>query len=711
MHRLLATSLAALSLSPFLAQADDVQDTIIVISQRHLSKETEVTSRLGLGLCETPATVDVLTQDDLQQQGTRTAIEALNSAPGLASGNLPGSVASVSVRGFHRAVNYLYDGVRQANSDAGMRDYDSWMFERVEVIKGPASVASGEGALAGAINFVPRQPKLGQHGGEVFASYGSHGTARVAGDLNLPFGDKVALRADLSYAQSAGWIDNTDSEKIAGRLALLIQPSDKLSVTVSADRFGDQFDTAYYGTPLVSAEIARNPSDIVSGSAGLVLDEAMQETNFNVTDGDMDSETTWLRARADYQLSANWTLVSDTSWYTSDRKWIDADEYSFNAGTGLIDRFATHITHDHQYWSERLHAAFDGDLLGRRNRFTVGIEVSDTDFFTERRFGTATSTDPFNPARSVFPPEDPLNFTTRQDVTADVKSVAYFAEDAYNLTPKWLIVGGLRLDTFNLDRKVDDLNADEVSIYGRDYDPVTWRIGTVYSVRPTTQLYTQYTSAATPVTGLFFMSSSRAAFDVTTGDSFEFGIKSSMLDDRLQLTASLYAITQNDILTRDPIDPSLTIQGGRQGSEGAELTVSWRPTDEWSATLSGTILNAEFDELIEGGGLDRSGNRPPNSPEHLADLVVAYVPRALPLSFTGSVRHNGDFFTSNANDVKVGGFTLVDAAVSWEVPLGRLTLRGRNLTDEFYADWSGYASGLVFVGEPRSVELSLSREF
>src|SRR5690606_17148122 len=126
------------------------------------------------------------------------------------------------------------------------------------------------------------------------------------------------------------------------------------------------------------------------------------------------------RARADYQLSANWTLVSDTSWYTSDRKWIDADEYSFNAGTGLIDRFATHITHDHPYWSERLHAAFDGDLLGRRNRFTVGSEVSDTDFFTERRFGTATSTDPFNPARSVFPPEDPLNFTTRQDVTADV---------------------------------------------------------------------------------------------------------------------------------------------------------------------------------------------------------------------------------------------------------------------------------------------------
>jgi iron complex outermembrane receptor protein len=98
-------------------------------------------------------------------------------------------------------------------------------------------------------------------------------------------------------------------------------------------------------------------------------------------------------------------------------------------------------------------------------------------------------------------------------------------------------------------------------------------------------------------------------------------------------------------------------------------------------------------------------------PEQLADLVVSYAPQRLPVTLTGIVRHNGDFFTSNANTVRVADFTVFDAAVAWRAPVGTLTLRGRNLADELYADWSGYASGLVFIGEPRSVEISLAKSF
>jgi iron complex outermembrane receptor protein len=134
-------------------------------------------------------------------------------------------------------------------------------------------------------------------------------------------------------------------------------------------------------------------------------------------------------------------------------------------------------------------------------------------------------------------------------------------------------------------------------------------------------------------------------------------------------------------------------------------------SDELSIELGATLLSAEFDELIEAGGVDRAGNRPLNVPEKLADLVVTYAARELPLTLSGVVRHNGDFFTSNANDVRVDGFTVLDAAISWRASLGTLTLRGRNLTDELYADWSGYASGLVFLGEPRSFEICLAKEF
>ncbi|KQW71900.1 TonB-dependent receptor [Phenylobacterium sp. Root77] len=712
---LLATSalIGALVPAAAFAEADAAPSAVegVVVTGRPFAIEAEVAGRLGLTERETPATIDIITQQDMQAQGLRNAIETMNAAPGVASGNLPGSVGSVSMRGFHRAVNYLYDGVRVANSDAGVRNWDAWSFERIEVIKGPASVTSGEGALAGAINFVPRRPVLGKMFGEAFASVGSQNSYRIAGDLNAPLSDNAAVRGDLVYSSSDGWVDDTDSQAFGANLAVLLRPSDALSVTLSADYYEDEFTTAYYGSPLVPATSARRPSSIVSGSGGLVFDEALRDRNYDVEDGRMDSQSVWLRARADYQLNEAWKIVSDTSWYTADRLWRDSDDYSFNSRTGLIDRLTSLISHDHQIWNQRLNATYDGALAGRRNRFTAGVEFGGTDFFTKRRFGSTTSVDPYAPVRGLFPADTPANFTTRQNVSAEVESRAVFVEDAYNLTPELLLVAGARWDSFSLDRRVLNVTSSAIQAYSQDYDPVSWRIGAVYSLRPQTQLYGQFTRAATPISGILFMSATNASFEVSMGESYEVGIKTSLLDDRLQLTASVFDIRQDDILTRDPANPAVTVQGGSQTSRGIEVSLDWSVTDELRLELGASALDAEFDRLIEAGGANRSGNRPANTPEQLVDLVATYSPNSLPLTFTGAVRHNGDFFTSNANTVKVDGFTTLDASVTWQAPFGSVSLRGRNLTDELYADWSGYSSYLVFIGQPRSFELSLSRKF
>jgi iron complex outermembrane receptor protein len=714
---LLATSALLGAVLPVAAHAEAMADEAptavegVVVTGRSFEIEAEVTGRLGLTQRETPATVDVLTQEDFQTHGLRSAIEAMNAAPGVASGNLPGSVGSVAMRGFHRAVNFLYDGVRIPNSDAATRNWDAWSFERIEVIKGPASVTSGEGALAGAVNFVPRRPTLGETFGEVFASAGDLGDYRIAGDLNTPIGDRAAVRGDVVFAGSEGWIDDTDSRLFAGNLAALVEPTDRLSFTVSADYYEDEFKTPYYGSPLVPASAARRPTGLVSGSAGLVFDEALRDRNYEVEDGRMDSQSLWLRARADYRLSDSWKIVSDTSWYDAGRLWRGSDDYSFSSATGRLNRATTLITHDHQVWSQRLHAAFDGMIAGRRNRFTLGVEFGGTEFFTKRRFGSTTSVDPYAPVRGLFPADTPANFATRQDVTAEVESRAVFFENAFNLTPDLLLVAGARLDDFSLDRRVLNVTSQTTQTYGQDYDPVSWRLGAVYSLSPDVQVYGQFTRAATPVSGVLFMSAANAAFDVSMGESYEAGIKALALQDRMQLTASVFDIRQEDILTRDPSNPALTVQGGVQTSRGVEVALDWSLTDELRLQVGATVLDAEFDELTEAGGVDRSGNRPPNVPERLLDVTATWSPKALPLTFTGAVRHNGDFYTSNANTVKVDGFTTLEASASWRAPFGTLTLRGRNLTDELYADWSGYAAYLVFIGAPRSFELSFSRSF
>jgi len=702
---------ALIAAAPALAQNNAAADVEEVVITGSLERQADAAGRLGLTNRETPAIVDILTQDDLLAQGVRNAIDALNAAPGVASGTLPGSMGSVSMRGFHRAVNYLYDGVRMANSDVGMRNQDTWAFERVEVIKGPASVTSGEGALAGAINFVPRRPQLGAASAEVLASTGSFGTSRLAGDANVPLSDTVAARVNASWTRTDGWIDDTDSDALAASGALTFEPNDRFSVTLRADYNEDDYSTIYYGTPVVSRAVARNPSDAISGSAGLVLDEAMRDINFNLADGDMGSDNLWLRAAAEYKFSDSLKLVSDTSWYSSDRHWQDSDEYSFNAGTGLIDRFMTLITHDHEYWNQRLHLAHDGMLGDMRNRFTIGTEISGTDFFTRRRFGSAPSANPFSPVRVTFPADVPANFGTRQNVTADVKAWAVFAEDAINLTPEWLLTAGIRLDNFELDRSILNVTAGTTQNYGQDYDAVSWRTGTVYSLTPQTQLFAQYTYAVTPVSGLLFMSATNARFDLTTGDSWEAGFKTSLTGTGVELTASVFRIRQDDILTRDAANPAVVFQGGNLQSEGVEVAINLPATDEIAINFSGTVLDASYGTLIEGGGVNRAGNLPQNVPERLADLVVTYSPRELPVSVSGSARYSGSFFTSNANTVKVNAFTTYEAALTWNAAFGSLTLRGRNLTDEFYADWSGYASGLVFVGAPRSVDLTFLKQY
>lgn len=709
--RFCLTIAASMASSLVHAQNNDGASVEELVISGVLERQAEAAGRLGLSNRETAAIVDLITQEELQLQGLRSAIEVMNAAPGVASGSLPGSMGSVSMRGLHRAVNYLYDGVRMANSDVGVRNWDAWSFERIEVIKGPASVTSGEGALAGAINYVPRRPQFGMRSAEVLASHGSFGTERLAGDINVPLSATLASRFNAAWSQTDGWIDDTASDTLAASSALAFKPNNRFSATVRADYFEDDYSTIYYGTPLISAALARDASDAVSGTAGLVLDESMRALNFNVSDGDMGSETLWLRAQAEFRLTDQARIVSDSSWYSSNRRWQDADEYSFNASSGLIDRSLSHITHDHEYWNQRIHLVYDGSLGEMRNRFTAGTEVGSTDFFTARRFGSSSAANPFSPRRGIFPADTPASFTTRQNVTADVMAWAVFVEDALNITADWLLAGGVRMDEFELERSVLNVTTGAMQDYGQQYDAVSWRLGTVYSLTPRTQLFAQYTYAVTPLSGLLFMSATNASFDLTTGDSYELGIKTSLTGQGVELTASVFKLRQDDILTRDPVDAAVVLQGGNLQSQGVEVAVNLPVTTELDLAVSGTVLDAGYGELIEAGGIDRAGKLPPNVPEQLADLVLTYTPSGTPITVTGSARYNGSFFTSNANTVKVNSFITFDAAIAWNAAFGSLTLRGRNLSDEFYADWSGYAAALVFVGAPRSVDLSFIRKF
>ena len=210
---------------------------------------------------------------------------------------------------------------------------------------------------------------------------------------------------------------------------------------------------------------------------------------------------------------------------------------------------------------------------------------------------------------------------------------------------------------------------------------------------------------------MLLISLANSRFDLTTGRAVVVGIKSTLFDDRVDLTLSGYWIEQDDIITRNPANFSQSIQGGRQSSRGLEATMAARISNALRIEASVAALDARFDELIEAGGVDRSGNTPPNVPELVANLFASYRFDAVPVTLSAGVRHAGRFFTNNANTIRVAEHTVLDAAIAYRLPFGEVILRGRNLTDELYADWAGGAADQLVLGAPRSVELGLTVNF
>lgn len=725
-HRYAFLSAAALAAQPALsAEADRA---IIVTGQREsatLRDETEVGSRLGLSALETPATVETLTQADLQFRGLRTAREAFADVPGAISGNVPGNPAAVMMRGFSgNAISILQDGVRVSTSTVVQRDTNVWHFDRIEVIKGPASVLFGEGALGGVINKVTRKPRFDGDHMDTLLSYGSFNTLTAAGGVNLQLSDTVAVRADASIMRSDSLYDvDANRTRSSGVTAsALFRPSADLSILIAVDHYNDLYDGTYQGAPLVAAATARDPSKAVRSGAGLVLDRALRRRNYNPEGAYSGADDTTLRSRIDWKMGDGWSLAADFTRYSADRAFVLSDTQTYAAPTaafpsGRLNRTLQRFYHDHHFWNARIAMSNDGRIGGLRNRATLGVEYNRTRFASLRQSAPANAVapvDPYAPVVGQFPTANAVYTAGNVNFDSRLVTRSLFAEDALNLTPRWLLVAGARYDDIDLDRSVTNFNVTPNSVQKASprYRPFSWRAGSTYALTDALTIYAQYTTAAVPVSSMLLQSIVNTGFRLTKGHSEEAGFKLATPDGRWTVTGAAYRIAQRDILTRDPVNPSLTVQGGRQSSRGVELTADLAATKAFSVGGGVGYVHARYDELIEAGGIDRSGNRPINTPTTSASARFAYVLPFAPVTLSAAARHVSGFHTDTANSIRVAGRTTLDAAVTWQVaPQATVTLRGRNLSNAFYGEYSGYPTTNVYIGAPRSVEVALATHF
>jgi iron complex outermembrane receptor protein len=136
-------------------------------------------SRLGLPVLQTPASVEIVTQQTMQDQGYRTSAEIAKGAVGVLDLDSSGAPANFSMRGFtFGAVNVLYNGISIGVASDTTRALDTANLDQVEFLKGPSALMSGIMAIGGSVNYVSKQPTTGPIQNELDLSVDSLGTFR-----------------------------------------------------------------------------------------------------------------------------------------------------------------------------------------------------------------------------------------------------------------------------------------------------------------------------------------------------------------------------------------------------------------------------------------------------------------------------------------------------------------------------------------------------
>lgn len=676
------------------------------VKRLDLQSTTATGSRLDLSALETPATLEGIGNESMRARGLISVTEAAESLVGVNSGENPGAPSAFSMRGFtDNQITSLRDGLRIGPASMVMRPQNTFNLERVEVLKGPASVLYGEGAIAGTVNAIPKKPKLGREAAyEFLASYGRYESYQLGAGSGGPISDTAAYRIDVSRTASDGWVDRTPSNSNNLSTSVLWAPSSEFDATVSLDYLKDDLPNNW-GQPLVPSNVASQPiRGVVSTDDGRVLDERMRFTNYNVADNRSESEQVWAVTTLRWRPIDGLELRDDFYYFTADREWANAEQYVFDPDAGLVTRDRFFVTHDQQIVGNRLDATIRHGIGSLDNRLLVSADYNRIDFDRVRGFPDGDAVDPFDPT--------PGSFGAREGKlsAALIQTTSVSFEDVLELTESWNLVTGARYENVDLDR--DDFGFDGTyfadSSFSREFTPFSWRAGATYEFVPAMVLYAQWSTGQDPVGTELFSVEANQNFDLADSRQWEVGYKASIDGGRAEITLSYFDILREHILTQISQDAVNNV--GSHESHGVEFAGSLHLSRNWQASANLAYVDASYGDFVNPDfGIAASGNVPPNVAKWTANLWVGFNQvGGLPLELGGGARFVDDRFADYANQVTLKSYVLFNAYAAYTLGSTRVMLRARNLTDEKYVPWvSPFYPNQLALGSPRTFELSI----
>ncbi|NEU76145.1 TonB-dependent receptor [Hassallia byssoidea VB512170] len=675
---------------PPLSQQDEPIELVVTGEQDgYRVPNTSTGTRTDTPLRDIPQSIQVVPQEVLRDQQVTRIEDALRNVPGVNQNFNFGPLTSYTIRGFEAtATNLLRDGLLDflAGETSELSSID-----RVEVLKGPASVLFGLGNPGGSINLVSKRP-LSEPFYAIDATVGTYSYYRGAIDLSGPLNDSktVLYRLNTAYRNSGSFVDFYNGEHFNISPVVSVAIGERTNLTLEGEYIYTR-DSYASGVPVIGSVLS-NPNGEVS-----------RNRNFGEPSDVIEQKTIRLGYQLEHKLSDNWSLRNAFRFTYRDYTdlltlpgRLDADNRTFNR----VDR---------EYELENTNYALTANVVGKfstgsiQHQLLFGVDFNSLEnlspIYAERE---ANPIDIFNPVYGQAKiPGAAVTFESSD--RALTNSLGIYLQDQVTLTDGLKLLLGVRFDTF--DRKYEEfITNTESSGSDSAFSP---RFGIVYQPIPAISLYASYTSSFTPPGGTFFFGVD-STLESERGNQYEVGVKAD-LNDRLSATLALFDLTRTNVSTADPNRQGFQIQVGEQNSQGIELNIAGEILPGWNIYAGYAYIDARITE----DNTFTPGNRLPNTADHSFNLWTSYEIQQGNLQGLGA--GFGLFFVGDRagdldNNYDVPSYVRTDAAIFYNRDRFRVALNFKNLFDVDYFE-SALNSNRVYYGQPFTVQGTVSWQF
>ena len=700
-----------------------------------LRATTTTVGRGNQDLRDVPQSTTIVTEKLLDDRRTDTVREALHYTAGISFQAAEGGEEDIRLRGFSlTASGDIYaDNVR----DPAFYDRDVFNFDRIELLRGSASMLFGRGSTGGVVNQVSKQPLLA-NAAEISTTVGSGSYFRGTGDFSVKLSESAAARLNVMTTSADHWGNAIDKVGIAASLRWGIKTADEFVVSYY---WLDNRNGVNYGLPWLrsndpGAISASNPGVLIpvdpKSYYGAASDYNAGYASFGTVQhihrfGDGGQLHTTLRHGGydrDLRASAIRFCVRTTNPTTGvvtnpDCPTTAPTLSTISPATPLVrgtnnkvqDLTTTYLQSDYAKTSK---------WLGRNHEVLAGVDVA------REEFNNSTLSVPAGTVLDKNTPRPVLGIAddgTAVDESARVRSLnrnfvakalGFYAQDLVEVVPHWKLLAGLRWDRF--EGKYASPGSATLAEASRSDSLWSRRFGVLWQPTETMTYYASYGTSFNTSGELYNYDLPGSKAPPEKSRNVEVGARIDLFDGRLSSRVAAFQTTKYHERNRDsPEGQPITdfILSGRRHANGVELDLAGRITPAWEMYLSyAWIPSAKIDEAAFGVAPsgERVGDRPSLTPRHSGSLFTTY--QVVPAVRVGGGVNARSSQTPNRNPVGIvaPGYLTYDLFAEYEwSPEVQLKLNVINATNKLYAD--SLYTGHYVPGTPRSVYATLTLRF